>query len=142
MLVMHQQAAVLAVVVEPVESEVELTAGDGESEMVSSDRFDSVGLVEDHHVVVRQQPSSSTANGEIREEQCVVDDQDVGILRASERLVIEALFVLWATAAETVVAVADDFVPDGWYWTKAEVAAAAVGGQENASFRVFVRIRD
>ena len=67
-----------------VAAEVEhFVSADGEAEVLAGDVFDFVRFVEDHGVVIGQDlPLVGAANGEIGEEEVVVDDDDVGIVGA------------------------------------------------------------
>src|SRR5437763_1204909 len=86
-----------------------------------------MGLVEDHDLVIGEQAAAAAAQGEGAEEQGLIDDQDVGPVNLPTSLVVEALVVVRALAAEAVAAVALHQVPDGGQRLEAQVAARAVG---------------
>ena len=69
-----------AVVVELVEHVLDLAAGDVDAQVVAGDGFDRVGLVEDHDVVVGQDAHAGAPQGDVAEEQRVIDDQDLRVL--------------------------------------------------------------
>ena len=52
-------------------------------EVVGGDVFERVGLVEDDDLVVRQKPGPGAAQGEVAEEQGVVDDEEVRPVNAA-----------------------------------------------------------
>ena len=79
--------------------------------MIAGDRFDRVGFVEDHDVVVGQDAHAGPPQREVAEEQRVVHDQDLRVLHPAAVLVVEAFAVRRAAAAHAVGAVAGDFVP-------------------------------
>ena len=80
--VVDEQALVRAVVVQLVEHVLDLAAGDVDAEVIAGDGFDRVGFVEDHDVVVGQDAHAGPAQGDVAEQQRVIDDQD---LRVSAR---------------------------------------------------------
>ena len=90
---------------------LDLAAGDVDAQVVAGDRFDRVGFVEDHDVVVGQDADAGPPQGEVAEEQRVIDDEDLRVLHAAAVLVVEALVVRRAAAAHAVAAVAGHFVP-------------------------------
>ena len=126
-LVMHQQPAVRPVVVELSQGELDLAVGDVQAEVVAGDGLDLVGLVEDHHVVLRQDAHVLPPQRQVGEEQGVVDHQDLGVLHPPPGLVVEALGVHRALAAHAVAVVAGHFVPHGRQGAEIEVRQRAVG---------------
>ena len=111
-LVMHQQAAVGAIVVELVEQVIDLRRRDAQSQVVAGDVLQRMGLVEDHHFVVGQDARPLPPQGQVAEEQRVVDDQDLRVLGPPPGLVVEAVAVAGALPAQAVAMIAFDFVPD------------------------------
>ncbi|MDR8855949.1 hypothetical protein FEP87_02222 [Burkholderia multivorans] len=71
-------------------------------------------FVEDHRVRIRQQLGhAGVAQHDVREEQMMVDDDDVGLLRFAPRLHHEAFLVVRTLLAEAVVARRRDHRPYG-----------------------------
>ena len=88
--------------------------GKGDAEGGGSSRFDVVRLVKDDEIVVGQQlgvrlPAAS--DGEVAEEQGVVDQQQVGLLRAAPHSVVEASVEKAALLALAGVGIGPDVGP-------------------------------
>ena len=123
-----QQAAIGAVVVELVEHVLDLAAGNPQAEMLAGHRFDHVGFVEDHHVVVGQDAGPLAAERQIGEKQGVIDDQDLGVGDPPPGAVVETVVVGGARPAHAVAVVAGHFVPHLADGAKIEVRKRAVPG--------------
>ena len=98
-----------------------------QAKVVGGHVFQRVRLVEDDDLVIGKHATAAAAQGQVAEEQGVVDDQHVGPVNLPAGLVVEALVVVRALAAQAVAAVALHQVPDGGERLEAEVAAAAFG---------------
>ena len=123
----REQPLHLAIVPELVELVVDLPAADREPQVIAGHRFDSVGFVEHSDVVIGQDAPSLATHGEVGEEQRVIHDQDVGVPDSAASLEIVALLERRTFFAQAVVAVADDFVPDGAERLERQVLQAAFG---------------
>ncbi len=126
--VTEQDAALHLIVVEFVEQVFDLSFTDGQSEVICGDGFDGVGFVEDDGFVIGQDAATIAAECEVREEESVIDDEQVGVPDAASCGVVEAVGVSGAFFAEAVTVIAEDFVPDidgGLEW---QVGAAAIAG--------------
>src|SRR5262249_37809714 len=122
----RKQAAPSAWVVKFVQEPVDRAASNLEAEMVGGDVFKSVGLVEDDDLVIGEQGTAGAAQGEVAEEQGVVDDQQVGPMHLPASFEIEAFRVVGTLPAEAVATIRLDEVPDARRRLKIEVALAAV----------------
>ena len=88
-----------------------------------------VRFVNDEVVVIRQNPCAIIvvlANGKIAEKQVVVDNQQVCLAHLSARVEIEAGTVSGTLAAEAIVPVGRDFVPDLWEGLPRQICTAAI----------------
>ena len=102
-----------AVVVKFVENVLYLAAGDVDAEVIAGDTFHGVGFVENDDVIIWQDAGSDAAERDIAEQQRMIDDQDLSILRAAAILIVKALVVRRAATAQAVAAVAGEFFPNG-----------------------------
>ena len=96
---------------------VHAQVADGNSEVVAGDVFQFVRLVEDHRAALGKHAGVGRAfgfefDGEVGEEQMMVDDDDVALGRAAAHLGDEATVVLFAFLAETGVGARVEFVPE------------------------------
>jgi len=123
-----QQPAIGPVVVEPPQHVIDLPAGDAQPEVIAGDRLDRMGLVEDDHVVVGQDAHLVSPQGQVGEEQGVVDDQDLGVLDAPAGLVVEALPIVGTLASHAIAVLAGHLVPDGRQGAEVEIRPRAVVG--------------
>ena len=111
---------------EPVQGVVHLAAGDAEAEVFGRDRFERVGLVEDDDVVLGQEAGPGAAEGEVGEEQGVVDDEDVGRPHPLSGREVEAVAEPGALLAQAVAVLAGHRVPDRPERLEVEVRPATV----------------
>ena len=81
------------------------------AEVLGGDLLEMVGLVEDHVLVGREKADAARAQREIGEEERMVADEDVGVLHASPRGLVEAAVEGRAATAHAVVGVRLDLVP-------------------------------
>ena len=109
--VTEQDAALHLIVVEFVEQVFDLSFTDGQAEVIGGDGFDGVGFIEDDGFVIGQDAATIASESEVREEEGVVDDEQVGVPDAASCGVVEAVGVSGAFFAEAVTVVAEDFVP-------------------------------
>ena len=86
--------------------------GELQAEVLARDILDLVRLVQDHMLVVRQEAAAACAQRQVAEEQRVVAHQQVGVLHAPSRRLIEALLVGGTPTTHAVVRVALGLVPD------------------------------
>ena len=68
---------------ELVEQVIDGAAADLQAEVVGGHVFEGVGLVEDDDLVIGQQAGPGAAQGEVAEEQGVVDDEELGAEHAA-----------------------------------------------------------
>ena len=92
-LMMHQQAAIGAIVVQFSQRVLDLSVGDAEAQMVAGHGFHRMGFVKDDHVKLGQNADLFPPQGQVGEEQGMVDDQDLGVLHPPPSLVIKTLAV-------------------------------------------------
>ena len=127
-LVMNQQSAVRLRIEELVQQVVNLPAGNLQPQVFGGDLLDGVGLVEDHDVIVGQQAPPLAAEGQVGEEQGVVDHQQIAIPDPPSGLVIQAVVVGRAALPQAVAMVAANFVPDFALRAEFQRGQAAIGG--------------
>ena len=84
--VMNEQTFVRAVVVELIEHVLDLAAGDVDAEVIAGDGFDRVGFVENHDVVIGQDADARAPQRDVAEQQRVIDDQNLCVLRRRRSL--------------------------------------------------------
>ena len=84
-------------------------------------------LVEHDGLVIGQDAHLLAPQGQIGEEQGMVDDQDLGVLHPPPGFVVETLGVVRTGAAHAVAVVARYLVPDGRQGAEIEVGQRAVG---------------
>ena len=96
--------------------------------MIAGHRFDRVGFVEHDDVVVRQDAGPLLPQGQIAEEQRMIDDQHLGILRPPPGAVVKAILVRRAVAAHAIAVVAGHLVPHRRQRAKLQIGQAAVAG--------------
>ena len=123
-----QQALVRPIVIEPPQGELDLAAGEPQAQVIAGHRFQRMGLVEDHDVVLGQHAHALRAEGQVGEVQGVVDHQDLGVAHPPPGLVVEACGVGGALAAHAVGAVAGHFFPDRGRRLVGEIGERAVAG--------------
>src|SRR5262245_24557802 len=85
-----------------------------------------VRLIQNRHVVVGQDADPLSPQGEVAEEERVVDDEEVGSENALPGSKVEALGVVLALSTQTIVTVAGDQVPDRSTWLGLQIASASV----------------
>ena len=123
-----ENAALGLVVVEFVEQEFDLTFADGQSEVICGDGFDGVGFIEDDGFVIRQDAGTIATECEVREEECVIDDQQIGIPDSSAGGVVEAVGVGGTFLSQAVTVITVDFVPDVHGWLERQIGTTAIAG--------------
>ena len=109
-----QVAAAGAGLVQRAQQVADAALGEPDSEVLRGHVLDLVRLVEDHVVVRRQHAARrarARAHGEIREEQRMVRDEELPVLHAPARRLVEALVERGAAAAHAVVGIALHLVP-------------------------------
>ena len=72
--VMHQQAAVRAVVVQLVEQIIDLRRRDAQAQVIAGDVLQRMGLVEHDDIVIGQDARPLPPQGQVAEKQRVIDD--------------------------------------------------------------------
>ena len=82
------------------------------AELIGGDLRQRVSLVDHRQLVVRQKAGVVLPQNEIGNEQGVIDDQQVGLLRAAAGALIETGFVGRAAPAEAIAVLAADFLPN------------------------------
>src|SRR5262245_54358356 len=115
-------------VVQLVQGVLDGAAAELQSHMLGGYVFKGVRLVENDGPVIGQQTEAAAAQGEVGEEQGMVDDEDVRPEHGTTGLEVEASGVVLAVAAEAVAAVALDEVPHIGARLKGQVALAAILG--------------
>ena len=95
-------------------------------QVVAGDGLQVVGFVEDDHVVLGQDAGLLPPQGQVGEEQGMVDDEDLGMVSPPPGLVVEAILIARAGPAHAVAVVAGHLVPDGRMGAKIEVRQRAV----------------
>ena len=126
-IVMNQQAALRAVVVEFVQQIFQLAARHRNPQMIAGNRFDRVRFVQNCDVVIGQDAGTFTAQGQVGKEQRVIDNQQVGIPNAAACFVIKAVVVGRTFLAQAIAVLALRLVPNLRQRTEREVRTAAVG---------------
>src|SRR5262249_11376360 len=121
-----QQPAAAARVVELVEQVLDGAPADVQAEVLGGNVLQRVRLVEDDDAVVGQQAAAGAAQGQVAEEEGVVDDEELGPGHGPAGAEVEAAGVVGAGAGQAVAAVALDQVPHGRQRLERQVAAAAV----------------
>ena len=121
-----QNSLVGAIVVEPVEKVIDLPAGERNPKVITGDSLNGVCLVENHHVVVRQDRRPLASQCEVRKEQRMVHDQDVGIPDTTPGPEIKTLLVKIAVLAQAVSVLALNLVPDRAVGPKIKIRSRAV----------------
>lgn len=96
--------------------------------MIAGDVFDGVGFVEDDGVVLGEVVDAGGAEGEIGEEEGVVDDEDSAGLHAAPGGLPVAGLVELASLAQAVAMLSADFVPDVAFGDVGYGGEGAVGG--------------
>ena len=127
-LVNTQEALLRPLVVQPRQGEIDPEVGKLQAQVLAGDRFERVGLVEDRHGVLGQKPKARRPQGQVADEQRMIDNQQVGVEHPAPGLVKEALLVSRAVAAQAVAVLALHGLPDGGARSKIQVRATAVAG--------------
>ena len=127
-LVVHKQPAVAAVVVERGQHPLDGDVGEPDPEVLARHRFDGVGLIEHHDVVGRKQARSTATQGEVGEEEGVVDDHDMRARQPPAGRHVVALLVVRAGPAHAVGRVALHLIPHARQRHHREVGARPVEG--------------
>ena len=96
--------------------------------MLGGDVFEGVGFVEDDNVVFGQVIDAGHSQGEVGEEQRVVDDQDVAAVHSAFGGLPEAGFVELAFFPEAVAVLGADAFPDAGGGDLGQVGERAIGG--------------
>src|SRR5260370_13215359 len=106
-----------------------LTA-DADSEILAGNVFDLVGFVEDHGGVFRNDSAEVFMfNGQVSEEEVMIDDDNVAFVRALVHCGDEAALELLALLAGAKVATCIDLVPGGTVlWQGLDFRAVASRG--------------
>lgn len=107
-----ENASLGLVVVEFVEQEFDLSFADGQSEVICGDGFDGVCFVEDDGLIIGQDTGAVASECQVREEQCVINDEQICIPDSPTGRVVEAFGVCGAFFSQAVSVIAVDFVPD------------------------------
>jgi len=113
-----ENASLKLIVVEFVEQEFDLSFADGQTEVICGDGFDGVCFVKDDGLIIGQDVGAIAAECQVREEQCVVDDQQIRIPDSPSRRVVEAFGVCGAFLSQAVTVITVDFIPDIHGWLK------------------------
>lgn len=95
-------------IIKAVEQIRDLMIGDANAEMLAGDGFDIVGFVKNDELIFRKDGSALHFGGEVREEQSMIGDDDVGAIEASSGFLIEAVAVVGAAFSGTGGAFAGD----------------------------------
>ena len=111
--VVDKQPFVGAIVVELVERVIDCARRNAQTQMIAGNRFNGVGLIQHGYVVVGQNASAGAAQGQIAEEQRMINNENLRPAGAASRLVVKAGIVRWTASAHAIAAVAGDFVPNG-----------------------------
>ena len=77
-------------------------------------------------VGVRKKARPSAAKGQIAEEECMVDDQNLRMIHPSTGLIIKAVFITWTIPTHAVATVARHFIPNDSLWHVVEVRPRTV----------------
>ena len=101
-----EETPVRPFVVQPGQHEINAQAGELQTQVLASDRFERVGLVENRHVVFGQQSESRRPQRQIGDEQRVVDDQDIRILSSPPCSIKKAVFIRRTLATQTIAILA------------------------------------
>jgi len=111
-----ENASLKLIVVEFIKQEVDLSFADGQTQVICGDGFDGVCFVEDDGLIIGQDIGAIAAECQVREEQSVVDDQQIRIPDSPSCRVVKAFGVCGAFFAEAVTVITVDFIPDihGW----------------------------
>jgi len=125
--VMDEQPFLRAVVVQLVEQKLDLRIGDRNSQVVSRDRFNRVGFVQNHHVVFGKNARPLAAERQVRKEQRVIDDEQIRIPGAAPGFEVEAVVVGRALASQAIAVVALRLIPHLPQRAEVETGQAAVG---------------
>ena len=95
--------------------------------MLAGHGLERMRLVEDRHVVLGKHPKARSPQGQVGDEEGMVDDQEVGRPDPPPGLEVEALLVPRAVAAQAVAVLALDRVPDARQRPEIQVGPGAVG---------------
>ena len=121
-----QQAALSRPGHELVEQVVERPLRHLQPEVVGRNVFERVAFVEDDDPVVGQHARPGPAQGQVAEEQSVVDDEDLGRVDAAAGFEVEAVGVVRALPAQAIAAVALDEIPHHRRRADRQVALGAI----------------
>ena len=80
--------------------------------MISRDRFNRVGFVQNHHDVFGKDAHPFAAERQVRKEERVIDDQQVRIPGAASGFEVEAVVIRRTFAAQAIAVIALHLVPD------------------------------
>ncbi len=121
-----QKALLRPLVVQPRQREIDPEVGKLQAQVLAGDRFEGVRLVEDRHGVLGQKPKARAPQGQVADEQGMIDHQQVGVEHPAPGLVKEALLVSRALASQAVAVLALHGLPDAGARSKIQVRATAV----------------
>src|SRR5438105_4397843 len=88
--------------------------------------FESVRLVEDSNLVIRQQAGSHVPKRQITHKQGMVDDQEMSLAPLPAGFKVETVGVAGTLASQTIAAVALHQIPNRRQRLEIEVASTAV----------------
>jgi hypothetical protein len=123
-----EEASAATGIVEVAELVFQGAFGELQAEMFTGDVFDGVGFVEDGQVVLGEIIDAGDAEGQVGEEEGVVDDEEIAALHALFGGLPEAVFEVGAFFAQAIVVFGADFVPDAGFGDGREIGEGAVGG--------------
>ena len=106
-----ERAAARRCVVEGAQHMPNAVLAETDAEVAARDILEVMRLVEDHMVVGGQEAGALRAEREVAEEEGVVADEEIRVLHAPARRLVEALVVGRAAAAHAVAGVALDMLP-------------------------------
>ena len=105
---------------------------DAQSQMGAGDVLDRMGFVQNDRLVVGEDVDSFLPQGQIGEEECMVDDQDIGVVESFAGSEVEAVVVGRAFSSQAIPGFAleqwrlqqlDDFV----YWVESRTGCPTGG---------------
>ena len=122
-----EEPTLCCAVVQRVEQVADLSVRESRSEVLAGDFFECLGLVQDHQVVVGDDRRTLPAQSQIREEQGVVHDDELGILGPAPGLLVEAVAKIAATMAHAIAVLAAHLVPHFVLRLAVEITERTVG---------------